>query len=187
MNYEYILSNDNITKEQLRKYNVNELQGLLNYLGISYNGKKGELVERVYQVARGTNTGNNEKSIVPTNCIMFQLPKNENYNEIRQKVEYFGQISTFLILPDHNKCYVLYKFLESAKDFLEGAEKIGLKNLEYYSEQDMEKLSKEYKLIDSNKSFSSINQKIFNKTSFEPRIFWSPKIEIEEEEEDLNN
>lgn len=179
-----MLASDNLTKDQLRKYNVSELQAVLTQMNLPSTGKKHELVDRVYQFWRGLEAPEQDKPVVPTSAISFKVGDSPNMIEIRSRLETIGPIQAFLYIPDTKICYAMYRTTENAQRFLDTCDKFGYEEAQFISETEIEKYAKEHELIDEHASLNNISQKSFNRTSCEPRIYWYPANDFDSEDEE---
>ena len=111
MSFIYLFESDSLTREQLRKYNVNELQDILIQFNMESSGKKQELVERVFQFwseIQSPSRKQNNLNQQFTSCIKMQMPEIKSIVEFRSKLENFGEISLLLLDSEFNSCYVSY-------------------------------------------------------------------------------
>ena len=186
MSVQYMLACDNLTKDQLRKYNVSELQGVLTKMGLASTGKKHELVDRVYQFWRSLETPETEKPVVPTSAISFRVAPEPNILEIRSRLEAIGPIQAMMYLPDqgNERVLAMYRTTENAQRFLDLCEKYGYNDSQFISEVEIERQAKDRQLIDDNLQISNTTQKTFNKTTCEPRIYWCSASEYDSDEDE---
>ena len=186
MSSQYMLACDNLTKDQLRKYNVSELQSVLTQMGLPSTGKKHELVDRVYQFWRSLETPETEKPVVPTSAISFRVQPQPNILEIKSRLEAIGPLQAMLYLPDSGKerCLTMYRTTENAQRFLDLCEKYGYEDSQFISEVEIERQAKDHELIDDSFQISNTTQKTFYKTTCEPRIYWCSASDYDSDEED---
>lgn len=176
---QYMLASDNLTKDQLRKYNVSELQSVLASVGLPSAGKKHELVDRVYQFWRSIETPESEKPVVPTSALSFKVEAQPNIIEIRSRLEAIGPLRAMLFVPKELKCYAMFRTTENAQRFFDLCEKFNYQEPEFISENEIDRYAKHNDLIDESFQVSNTVQKTFNKTSCEPRIYWCPASDYE--------
>lgn len=179
MSWSYLLESENLTREQLRKCNVSELQSILNQLSLPSNGKKHELVERLYQFWQSiqtpaSNTNKPIEHVNPTTSLSFTLPLISDIVKFRAKLEMFGPILTMLFDPSENTCYVSFRTLESAEQLYDNCQDLDIENATYIPDNEIEKKSKQLQLLAENMQPHNTIQKTFRKTNFEPRLFWCP-------------
>ena len=181
-----MLACDNLTKDQLRKYNVSELQSVLTQMGLPSAGKKHELVDRVYQFWKSLETPETEKPVVPTSAISFRVKPQPNILEIKSRLEAIGPLQAMLYLPEPGKEKVLamYRTTENAQRFIDLCEKYEYEDSQFISEVEIERQAKDLELINDSYQISNTTQKTFYKTTCEPRIYWCPADETESDEED---
>lgn len=171
MSWNYLLESDNVTREQLRKFNVNELQGVLKQLNLSPQGKKHELVERLFQFAAGIQA----PAAGYTSAIRFELEEIPNYTELKAVLETFGTIIAFLVDPVEKECMVSYRSIDSAQNLHDkGEEEYGFLNASYILESELEKKAKQMEMMDESSQIANAAMKSFKKTQTEPKIFWLP-------------
>ncbi|OHT11068.1 SAP domain containing protein [Tritrichomonas foetus] len=185
MSWSYLLESDNLTREQLRKYNVSELQGILTQLNLASNGKKHELVERLFQFWQSIQTpapGNPKPAehVTPTSSVKFAPPPIANITEFRAKIEIFGPIVMMLFDPSENSFYVTFRSQESAESLMDGLKEIGGEEQIFIPDSEVEKHAKQMQLLAENLQPHNAIQKTFRKTNFEPRIFWRPNIDADD-------
>lgn len=179
MSWSYLLESENLTREQLRKCNVSELQSILNQLSLPSTGKKHELVERLFQFWQSIQTPASSASkpiehINPTNSLSFTLPLITDIVQFRAKLEMFGPILAMLFDPSENVCYVSFRSLESAEQLYDNYQELDIENATYIPDNEIEKKSKQLQLLVENMQSHNVIQKTFRKTNFEPRLFWCP-------------
>ena len=186
MSWSYLLEGDNLTSEQLRKYNVSELQAALEQLNLESTGKKHELVERLFQFwleIQSPTSGASPKSgprVSPTTVVKFKLTEIPDYLDLRAELEVYGCLTAFLVDPENSCYFAAYKAAESARKLFEDADQRKLVDPEYVLEGDFEKRAREMKLMTENAQISNAIQRAFKRTHTEPRLFWRPKIQNDE-------
>ena len=179
MNSDYLLQSDSLTRDQLRKYNVSELQSILGRLNLATPGKKHELVERVYNFWLELQLPSEKTLSSPTTSVRFTLPTISDFQQFILQLQSFGSINALLVDPDENACYVVYKSIDSSKRFYESCGELNLECPRYVKIDDVEKRSQALQLISKNQQLNNVIQKKFNKTTTEPRVFWCTAPEAE--------
>lgn len=171
---QYMFSSDNLTREQIRKYNVSELQAALVQLDLPSTGKKHELVERVYQYWVELQSPSKDNIVNPTTSVRFTMINVPEMLELRSKLSSFGIFSCILFDPEEATCYVIYKSIESAQKFHDSCAEMGFEHARYVHESEVEKRSKELGLIKESAFLTNPSIKQFYRTNAEPKIFWCP-------------
>ena len=184
MSWSYLLESDNLTREQLRKYNVSELQGILTQLNLGATGKKHELVERLFQFWQSIQTPapsgkRDEKPSTP--CVKFVPPTIHNIVDFRARIEAFGHVAAIVIDPESSECFVAFRSTESAEQLAAAAEELGIRELEFVHENDVEKKARDLELLPEHTQFHNAAQRTFRKTTCEPRLYWCPANSSDEE------
>lgn len=175
MSWSYLLESDNLTREQLRKFNVNELQGVLKQLNLSSQGKKHELVERLFEFASDLQAPSDVHRETTTSAVKFELNGIPAYAELKSVLDTFGTVIAFLVDPEENVCMVSYRNLDSAQKLHDqGEAKYGFLNATYILESVIEKKAKEMEVLRESLSLATAPMKSFRKTQTEPKIFWMP-------------
>lgn len=179
MSCDYVISSDNLTREQLRKYNVSELQVILDQLNLPSNGKKHELVERLYEFWQRIQTSehqsnNSEENIVARNSLKFNPPPITDFVDFRSKLEIYGPVVAMLYDPSENAIYITFRGVDPAKSIYEHATELSISNISYIEDIDVEKKAKDLHFLASNLQPHNTIQKTFRKTNFEPRLYWLP-------------
>jgi hypothetical protein len=180
MSCDYLLGCDNLSREQLRKHNVTELQSILAQLNLPSSGKKHELVDRFYQfwlqLQKPGSSGNAppQVSVIPTSCVQFSLPSAADSHSLRAELEAFGHISGFLIDPRDSSASVAYRNHESAQKLFAASGNLALADVRFIMEGDIEKRSRELGLLPEHLQLRNAVQKSFRRTATEPRIYWRP-------------
>ena len=175
MSTQYMLASDNLTREQIRKYNVSELQAILTQFNLPSAGKKHELVERVFQFWLELQSPSKENAFNPTNSLRFTITTEPNIYELRSLLLNYGNLTVLLLDPAENTCYVIFNTINSAQKFHEDCSSHGYEHCRYVHESDIEKRVKELKLINENSFLTNVSLKQFFRTNTEPKIFWKPK------------
>jgi hypothetical protein len=187
MSFSYLLESDNLTRDQLRKYNVSELQGILSQLNLDSNGKKHELVDRLYQFWLSIQSPASaaapaaEPKLQLTCCVKCQFTEDPDFFVLRTKLETYGQTSGVLFDPDESLCYVSYKKSESVQGVLRDAAELGFSDARCVAESELEKRSRELELIADNMQLHNVSQKRFRRTQTEPKIFWCYAPDVDED------
>jgi hypothetical protein len=188
MSFSYLLESDNLNRDQLRKYNVSELQGILGQLNLDTNGKKHELVDRLFQFWVSIQTPAAATPPPPevrfpvTCCVRFGLQSFPDCLELRAKLETYGHIASMLVDPSELFCLVCYRKPESSQKLLSDAPELGFLDAKCVRENDIEKKSKELELIGDGFQLHNFSQKRFRKTQTEPRLYWCSAPRREEPE-----
>lgn len=187
MSWSYLLEGDKLTREQLRKYNVSELQSALEQLNLESTGKKHELVERFFHFWEGLQTPASTTSTTggsrpsPTTVVKFKLATVPNYMDLRSLLEVYGCLTAFLVDPEGGCYFAAYKAADSARKLFDDAAAMELIDPEYVLEGELEKRAREMKLMTENAQISNAIQKAFKRTHTEPRLFWRPKIQTNDD------
>lgn len=192
MSWSYLLASDNLTREQLRKFNVSELQGILNQLNLVSTGKKHELVERLFQFWKQINQGSTDEpqnetqgdQQNPTAAIRFSFTQFPDIIPFRAKLESYGPLIAMLLDPEESKCYVIYRSQEDTQRLYDDIIKLGFGEPHFILESEVEKKSKEFQLLPDNAQLHNAAQKTFRKTVCEPKLYWCHRNQSDDEEED---
>jgi hypothetical protein len=180
MSCNYLLGCDNLTRDQLRKYNVTELQGILTELNLPAVGKKHELVDRFYQFWLGLQKPGTaggpppQVTVGPTSTVKFVLVSFPEVHFLRARLELFGHISAMLVDPANMACFVTYRNHESAQKLVAASEELGFRDAQFVLEGDLEKRSRELELLPETAQLHNTAHKMFRRTTTEPRIYWAP-------------
>ena len=175
MSTQYMLASDNLTREQIRKYNVSELQAILTELNLPSTGKKHELVERVFQFWLELQSPSKENAVNPTNSLRFTITTLPDIYQLRSLLLNYGNITAILVDPAETTCYVIFNTINSAQKFHDDCPSLGYEHCRYVHESDIEKRVKELQLIKENAFITNVSLKQFSRTKTEPKIFWKPK------------
>ena len=168
-NYYYFV--DGMKKEQFRKYKVCDLRGMLASLGLPTDGKKSELIDRIFKVHQNMSSNEPISETEANLGVCFDFPEDMTNQNLVEAAEAVGPITIYVLDANERKCYVLFKNLDSSKSFFEKMDDFGLKNACYVTEQAVEEKAKELGLITGEQTLQDPMCK-FNKTLTEPSIYW---------------
>jgi hypothetical protein len=185
MNSPYLLEKTDFTREELQNFHVSELQKILNQLNLSSIGKKHELVERLYRFWRDlhSSSGDGAELRVPaTSTLRCTFSDYPDPIQLRTKLLMYGPLSAFLLDPERNLCFVGFKSQRDAAAFCGVLSDFGFSDPHFMLDIDLERRSRELQLLGDGCQIHNAAQKTFRKTQTEPKLYWCPGPQAEEDE-----
>lgn len=172
----YLFTEDKPSRELIKKCDVMQLKSLLQSLGLPAQGKKPELVERVFEFFNNLQNPDEVSTVQPSHSVKFRLESTRPPEEIRFFLERFGVLRFFFYDPTDSVCYVTFESTTSSSKLMGSADDNHLLEAKYILDGELEQAVHDSGIIPTDSRLSDVPFSNFRKTTCEPHLFWKENI-----------